>query len=89
MGEREAVQTHTFAIFPVFHLSLTKMTEGWKNAAGAPSVRFLVDFKCFRLTVALPAYRIMELSWNKAFDNKERENKNNFAFSTSSGLKIW
>ena len=77
--------------------------------AGVPSVHFLADFSIwdfrsfislgrgkrsvFRLTVVLPAYRIMELLQNKVFDKKkikkETKMKNNFAFSTSSGFELW
>ena len=41
--ERRCKRIH-LQYLPVFHRSLTKMTTGWKNAAGAPSVRFLVNF---------------------------------------------
>ena len=44
-GEREMRYKHMrLQYFPVLHRSLTSMTGGWKNEAGAPSVRFLVDF---------------------------------------------
>ena len=44
--EIEAVETHT---------SLTKMTDGWKNATGAHSVHFLINFSVheFRSFVSL------------------------------------
>ena len=40
----EGVQKHTFAVFSVFHRSLTKMTNGREDANGAHPIRFLVDF---------------------------------------------
>ena len=44
-GERERqCKRMRLQYLPVFHWSLIKMTNSWKNAAGAPSVRFLVDF---------------------------------------------
>ena len=41
------VQTHTFAVFSVFHRSLIKITNGWKDVAGAHSIRFLLDFHVY------------------------------------------
>ena len=38
------VQTLMFAVFFLFHWSLTKMTDGWKDVAGAHCICFLVDF---------------------------------------------
>ena len=43
--QREAVQMHTYF---VFHWSLTKMTDGRKDAPGAHSIRFLVDFRVYK-----------------------------------------
>ena len=73
--------------FSVFHLWLTRMTDGWKDMVGAHSVCFLVHFSVHKFWSlgALDASKcsviflessnslsyMMEILWNKLYDKKE------------------
>ena len=45
--ERGYANTYISSIFFVFHWSLSKMTDGRNDAAGAHSIRFLVNFHVY------------------------------------------
>ena len=70
--------------------SLTKLTDNWKNTAGTHSVHFLIDFVVYKSyllgaldasknnvfgRITLTACRMMELLWNKPFDKKKKQKK--------------